>query len=237
MVHMISSVTRRHSFTRECKHKRNRTHTQNTWNSSDENEPVTSNALKACTYNGLGILLESTDPDMSYGVTSPCNSLSMATHYMNKYTDTRTCLHPWVRWGWVGLSSVWRPACAGVEVYVVGIGFEHLPLAHHGISNRLVQVSILVAHRRWQVHSVSVVGALIGLLWVIELTVLKDETRGHFSKWRSFVTLNNIMLKYNILYFSNVNACLLARNVHFYGPHSQIILYHNHLLSKLSTIP
>lgn len=193
MVHMISSFTRRHSFTRECRHKRNRnrhsscnslcSHTQNTRNSSDENEPVTS---KACTYNGLGILLESTDPDMSYGVTSPCNSLSMATHYMNKYTDTRTCLHPWVRWGWVGLSSVWRPACAGVEVYVVGIGFEHLPLAHHGISNRLVQVSVLVAHRRRQVHSVSVVGALIGLLWVIKLTVLKDETRGHFFKMAVF---------------------------------------------------
>lgn len=89
-------------------------------------------------------------------------------------THKRTRLHPRVRWGRVGLSSVWRPSCGGVEVHVVGIGFEHLPLAHHGITNRLVQVGILVAHRRRQVHSKSVIGALICVLGVVEPAMLKE---------------------------------------------------------------
>jgi len=112
------------------------------------------------------------------------------------HSETIWCLHPGVGRAGELIRPVWRPPRSGVEVHVVGVGFESERLAGvalrggWGQVKRLVVV-VLLAVALWgrQVHSVAVVVLPVG--FVIEwLRVLGDEGQEELVKMSIIFKVN-----------------------------------------------
>lgn len=98
------------------------------------------------------------------------------------YTVSILCLHPGVGGAGELVRPVWRPPCGGVEVHVVGVGFESERLAGVAVGGGRGQVDrfvlvLLLAVALWgrQVHSVAVVVLPVGFV-VKWLCVLGEGT-------------------------------------------------------------